>query len=92
MTQSPSSQIIDAIGQEFFTDQLGITDRNLRHYRTSGKFAAGWYRDIHIECVLRGVACPLDAFNWKSPDKKLGDDVDDIQGCNGQAEQARACS
>ena len=80
MSKNPSTQIIEALGEDFFTDTLGMTERTLRHARTQGTFAAGWYKDIHFECISRGVPCPMSAFNWKGDDKKLGDSAPEFQG------------
>lgn len=64
MTEKPASIIIDAIGADRL-ESLGFNDRLIRHVRSTGRFAAGWYRAIAAECAALGVECPLEAFNWK---------------------------
>lgn len=62
--QKPAVAIIDALGIERL-EALGFNERLIRHVRSTGRFAAGWYRPILAECKAIGADCPLDAFNWK---------------------------
>ena len=64
MTEKPALPIIDAIGAPRL-ESLGFNERLIRHVRSTGKFAAGWYKTIRAECDAIGADCPLDAFNWK---------------------------
>lgn len=64
MTDKPAISIIDALGAQRL-EGLGFNDRLIRHVRSTGRFAAGWYRAVSAECEAVGVDCPLDAFNWK---------------------------
>lgn len=64
MTEKPAIIIIDALGIERL-ERLGFNDRLIRHVRSTGRFAAGWYRAIKAECETVGADCPLEAFNWK---------------------------
>jgi hypothetical protein len=79
MQKKPSIKIIEALGEAFFTNTLGMTERTLRHARTQGTFASGWYKRVHFECISQGVPCPMDAFNWKGEDKELGNAGHDFQ-------------
>lgn len=72
MQHIEAPQIIDALGEEYFTNALGFTQRNLRHVRATGKFASQWYAEISKACLDQGVPCPLSAFNMKVVDKQIG--------------------
>ena len=80
MSSKPASKIIEQLGDDVFIAELGFTKRNLRHVRTTGRFAAGRYRDVKAICDAHGVQCPLSAFNWKEPDNKIGNGVGKFQG------------
>lgn len=64
MSDKPALPIIEAIGPARL-EAIGFNERLIRHVRSSGTFAAGWYRAIRAECEAIGAECPLDAFNWK---------------------------
>lgn len=64
MTDKPALIIINSLGTECL-ERLGFNERLLRHVRSTGKFASGWYRPILTACNAVGAECPLDAFNWK---------------------------
>jgi hypothetical protein len=63
----PSHTIIKALGRENIAARIGVSDFSIRHARASGKFPASWYAPLREMCAEAGVACSLDAFNWKSP-------------------------
>ncbi len=42
-----------------------MTDRLIRHARSTGRFAAAWYLAISQACAAARVDCPLGAFNFK---------------------------
>lgn len=71
--KNPAEILIDGIGHDVLKQKFGMTDRNLRHVRSVGSFAAQWYRPIKDEAESRGIHCPLDAFNFKDfTNKRLG--------------------
>lgn len=80
MTDITSSKIIDDLGENRLIDELGFTERNLRHIRRQGKFPGAWYSPLKSLCDIHGVYCPLSAFVWKTPDKKHGNAKVEIQG------------
>lgn len=65
MKSNPAQMLIDAVGHEVLRDSLGLTERNLRHARSVGYFAAQWYAPIKVLAESRGVFCPMEAFNFK---------------------------
>lgn len=71
----PSQQIIHALGEDFFVQELGLTERNLRHAKSVGQFAAHWFAAIDDACKKSGVPCPREAFNFKSPANDSGKPV-----------------
>lgn len=72
MQPNPAQMLIDAVGHEVLRDALGLTDRNIRHARSVGYFAAQWYAPMKVLAESRGVFCPLDAFNFKPVAKLTG--------------------
>ena len=79
MQHLSAPQLIEAIGEDYFTNDLGFTQRNLRHIRATGKFASQWYGEISKKCFEHGVPCPLSAFNMKVIDKEIGNGSDAFQ-------------
>lgn len=79
MTQNHAIRIIDAIGEETLKDDLGWTDRALRHARSVGLFSGLWYDPLRKLCERHGVYCPVEAFSWKSPAKKYGGAVKELE-------------
>lgn len=79
MHKNSAPDIIKAIGEDYFTDVLGFTQRNLRHVRATGTFASQWYAEISSACIEHGVGCPLSAFNMKVVDKQLGNEFAQLQ-------------
>jgi len=65
MANHTTSQFIDAIGPDALLSLEGMTERNLRHVRSVGYFAARWYRPIKELAESRRILCPLDAFSWQ---------------------------
>ena len=79
MSSNPASQIIEAL-PDGALERLGMTARNIRHAKSSGRFSGLWYRRIRDLCMDHGVPCPMDAFNWKGDDTNLGNEVQDYKG------------
>jgi hypothetical protein len=71
MQQKQALIIINALPADAL-QSIGMSERLIRHAKSAGTFAGGWYRPIQELCENHGVACPLDAFNWKSSAIKLG--------------------
>lgn len=67
-----ANDLIEKLGEEFFLAELEMTERNLRHIKTTGKFAGGWYGPISERCAEVGIICPKGAFNWKGHAKSIG--------------------
>lgn len=82
MAEQNASEIIDSLGESFFLERLGMTERNLRHIRQTGKFASGYYAHIRAQCEESGVRCHISAFNWKQVANKLGDASNAFQEVN----------
>lgn len=74
------SQFIDAIGKDVFLSELDVTERNLRHARAVGYFAAGWFVPVRRLAERHGVHCPEYLFNWKDLDKQYGTQGAIVQG------------
>lgn len=72
MQQKHATQIIEALTADVLKRELGMSDRAIRHAKSSGSFAALWYRPLKELCESHGIYCPLDAFNWKLPAKNSG--------------------
>lgn len=77
--KNPAKIIINALGEEKLMAELGFTQRNIRHARTSGKFAGAWFDEIEALCHKNNVYCPRSAFAWKRPDQKVGNDNSQLQ-------------
>lgn len=75
-----AAQIIDALGSQEI-EQLGFSERNIRHVRWTGVFPGMWYGPISEACERIGMECPKSAFKWKSSvvDKKLGHAGEQVQ-------------
>ena len=72
MEQKHAPKIIDALPPNVLQDTLGMTDRAIRHAKSTGMFAAFWYRDVKEICERHGIFCPMEAFYWKGHAKKDG--------------------
>lgn len=68
MNHKATHQITDALGTDKIAAHFGVSERTVRLARTTGEFAASWYKDLAILTKDAGIECPMDAFNWKSPD------------------------
>ncbi len=84
MTTKHAPRIINAITPDRLKD-IGLTERTIRHAKSSGRFAAMWYLPIKELCESHGVFCPLEAFNWKVSAKKHGSSVNVCQGAASEA-------
>jgi len=67
MNKPAVSKIISTIGEDVLRARTGLSDHAIRHAKTTGAFAAGWFDELERMCVEAGVPCPRSAFNWKSP-------------------------
>lgn len=79
MKNNPAYNLIEAIGHSVLRENLGLTERNLRHAKSVGYFAAKWYKPMKELAEGRGVYCPLDAFNFESLANKLGNNPANCQ-------------
>lgn len=68
-------QITRAMGAEEAERRLGVGRRSLRLAREREVFPASWYPQIRDFCEERGLNCPMDAFNWKSPSENTGQEA-----------------
>lgn len=66
MTQNLAQKLIDAIGPDDLIEILGWSERNVRHFRSTGKIAAHWYLPVKEIAESRGLHCPSAAFTFKS--------------------------
>ena len=80
MDRNFAAKLIDEIGHDVLCSQLGFTERNLRHVRSTGQFAAQWYPPVKELAEVRGVDCPLSAFSFKSLPQNVGTKVNDCKG------------
>ncbi|WP_212525876.1 hypothetical protein [Actibacterium sp. MT2.3-13A] len=78
MSKSDTHQIIDAIGVDALTE-IGLSERNIRHAKSSGQFAAQWYERIKFLCDEQGIECPLSSFSFKPIDKNIGSDHEEFK-------------
>ena len=69
MKHITSADIIKALGMEVILHALGLRKRMLFYMQQKGKFPSGWYREIKRLCDENGVFCPMEAFDWKEPQK-----------------------
>lgn len=60
--------IIEVLGSEAIEQKLGVSEFAVRAAKRNGIFPASWYLPISEMCSAVGHACPIDVFNWKSPD------------------------
>ena len=67
-----ASSLIDEIGSNVLKDQLGLTDRNLRHIKSTGKFAAKFFLQISSIAAARDISVPVSAFTFDLPAKNIG--------------------
>lgn len=72
MAQNHVHTIINVLGEAYFLNTLGLTERNLRHAKSSGKFAAHYFDAVDEACRNKGLECPRDAFTWKVAAKDIG--------------------
>ena len=77
MSSTPVTQIIEGL-PDGSLERLGMTPRNIRHAKSSGRFSGLWYRRILNLCNEHGVSCPMDAFNWKGVDNNIGESAPEI--------------
>ena len=82
MSNRTASQIIDALSADLIMVKLGMTERALRHAKSTGRFSGLWYEPMKSLCESHGLICPLEAFTWKKPANKLGDGHGEIQGAS----------
>lgn len=73
MSSNHVHQLIDHLGERFFLETLGWTERNLRHAKSVGKISALWFDAIDKACLAKGFQCPRAAFNMKEPAKDIGE-------------------
>lgn len=59
--------IVEQIGMDAICAAVEVKPRMLRKARKSGKFPSGWYLVVREMCDARGIECPDDAFNFKTP-------------------------
>lgn len=69
MNKSIPKQMMDQIGEKAFLD-LGLSQRNLRHIKTQGKFPAMWYLPVKQLLESHGLLCPIEAFKFAQPSSK----------------------
>mgnify|MGYP000847628558 FL=1 len=90
MQQKYAPKIIDALSPDVLQHELGMTERSIRHAKSTGRFAAMWYRPIKELCESHGIYCPLDAFNWKQYAKNSGNPGENQgRGVDGMETHAR---
>ena len=78
MEQNIAAKLIDQIGHDTLK-KLGLSERNLRHVRSTGRFAAQWYMPVKEIAERGGIFCPMDAFSFKSLPTDIGIDAAAIQ-------------
>jgi hypothetical protein len=62
-----ASDICDALGRKAIKEALGVTKASVSHAVREKSFPASWYPVIRDMCEARGIECPVEAFNFKSP-------------------------
>lgn len=77
-------KLVDALGHDVLVNEVGLTERNIRHIRSSGKFAAGLYRRVKEAAEPRGIFVPMGAFNFYPPAKKNGVSNGGLQEASGE--------
>lgn len=85
--------ILDRLDLDQLADDLDVKERSFRLARERGVFPAAWYPTVKRHCEAAKIACPMDAFNWKSPTDVSGPEVlacpDDVaapaSNCKGAA-------
>ncbi|HEV8035249.1 hypothetical protein [Yoonia sp.] len=80
MRNNPAHILIEAIGHSTLCECLGLTERNLRHAKSVGYFAAKWYAPMKALAESHGVHCPLEAFNFERLANKVGSNKAANQG------------
>jgi hypothetical protein len=69
MNKHPVITITDALGADAMSQRLGVTPHSIRHARATKAFPASWYAPLLDMCAAAGIDCPLNAFNWKTPNE-----------------------
>lgn len=59
--------ITKAVGRDEIASRLGVGVAAVGNAVARGKFPAAWYFTVAAVCAEKGVECPPDAFNFKSP-------------------------
>lgn len=65
--------LLRTLGEGFFLEELGFSERNLRHAKSVGKISAQYFDAVEKACLDKGLECPRDAFAWKDIAKNSGD-------------------
>lgn len=60
------SKIISDLDRDEIKRRLGVKDRMIRAAAATG-IPASWYLVVREMCDARGIECPDDAFNFKTP-------------------------
>lgn len=65
MNKPAVDTIIENLGPEAIRARLRVSQHAVRYAKSTGAFAASWFREISTMCAEAGVPCPMDAFNWR---------------------------
>jgi len=78
-------EIIEAVGAGNICERLGVSHHSVRAAKTAGTFPASWFMWMRSLCDEHHVECPMEAFNWRSPEQRSagsadGDTPSQVQG------------
>lgn len=67
-TDTIVATICDALGRKTVAERLGVRPTAVSNAVTDGRFPARWFPVVRGMCEERGLDCPENAFNFKTPE------------------------
>jgi hypothetical protein len=64
---TPAQHIASVVGQRRLADKLGVGLTAVNNAVARGHFPATWARVVEGVCAEKGMECPDEAFNFRSP-------------------------
>lgn len=61
--------IIDLLGRKRLSIVLSVGDTAVSNSKKRGQFPAAWYAVVKTELEMRGHACPVECFSFRSGGK-----------------------
>lgn len=62
-----TTHIAKELGQRSMADALGVSPTAVNNAVSRGFFPTSWFLVVREMCAARGIECPDEIFNFKSP-------------------------